>query len=253
MTNHKFIKIGADGQQLPDDATEWVAVYLPAHGLTFTATSVVDTDVPYQTCVDACKALSLAGFDDWDMPTIDELQLLVDRSRYSPAINTHYFRDIRNDWYWSKTPYARSSASAWDVDFYGGYVGDLHRGYNGFALAVRRAGRNTNDTKSAPAAVAIYRYIEEDLAACQPVGQAVPAGYRLQPISEFDAYMEVLRDAERLDWLSANGYAVRKRGAGNRNLILWTDEGVVPGYPKTAREAIDAAMAAQPQGEDSHG
>ena len=141
MSNIKFIKIGADGQQLPQDATKWVAVELPEYGLTFTATSIVDSDVPQEQCEAAAKALTLAGHSDWDLPTIEELSLLVDRSRYEPAINTDFFQDIQNDWYWSKTPAAWSSASAWLVYFYDGYVSYLLRGYDGFALAVRRAGQ----------------------------------------------------------------------------------------------------------------
>ncbi len=141
MSNIKFIKIGADGQQLPQDATEWVAVELPEHGLTFTATSIVDSDVPQEQCEAAAKALTLAGHSDWDLPTIEELALLVDRSRYEPAINTDFFQDIQSDWYWSKTPAAWSSAAAWCVYFGYGLVSDnLRYGY-GFALAVRRAGQ----------------------------------------------------------------------------------------------------------------
>jgi len=141
MSNPKFIKIGADGAQLPDDATGHVAVFLPDHGLTFSATSVVATDVPHEKCEAACKALTLAGHSDWDLPTIEELQLLIDRSRYSPAINTDFFQDIQNDWYWTKTPAAWSSASAWFVYFGNGSVDYYHRGGDGFALAVRRAGQ----------------------------------------------------------------------------------------------------------------
>src|SRR5690606_27121620 len=84
MNQPTFIKIAADGTQLPDDATDWVAVHLPAHGLTFTATSVVDTDVPHADCEASCKALTLAGHSDWDLPTIDEMQLLIDRTRHDP-------------------------------------------------------------------------------------------------------------------------------------------------------------------------
>ncbi len=141
MSNIKFIKIGTDGQQLPDDATDWVAVELPAHGLTFTATSIVNEDVPHEQCEAAAKALTLAGHSDWDLPTIDELSLLVDRTRHSPAINTDYFRDIQDDWYWSKTEAAWSSASAWYVNFSSGHVCYGHHSFNGFALAVRRAGQ----------------------------------------------------------------------------------------------------------------
>jgi len=134
-------KIGADRNQLPDDSNDHVAVFLPDHGLTFTATSIVDSDVPHAECEAAAKALTLLGHSDWDLPTIEEYQLLIDRSRYSPAINTDFFKDIQNDWYWSKTPAAWSSASAWFVFFYSGGVLSGPRDGYGFALAVRRAGQ----------------------------------------------------------------------------------------------------------------
>ncbi|HIE5650308.1 TPA: DUF1566 domain-containing protein [Stenotrophomonas maltophilia] len=133
-------KIGADRNQLPGDSNDHVAVFLPDYGLTFTATSIVDSDLSHAECEAAAKALDLLGHTDWDLPTIEEYQLLIDRSRYSPAINTDFFKDIQNDWYWSKTPAAWSSASAWGVNFNSGH-GFLHRGDYGFALAVRRAGQ----------------------------------------------------------------------------------------------------------------
>ena len=141
MRKPTLIKIGADGARLPHDATDWVAVELSEHGLMFSRTSIVDSDVPQQDCEAACKALTLAGFNDWDLPAIEELQLLVDRSRYSPAIDTDFFVDIEDDWYWSKTPAAWSSASAWFVGFANGLVYSDPRGSDGFALAVRRAGQ----------------------------------------------------------------------------------------------------------------
>jgi len=141
MSPLKLIKIGADGQQLPDDATDHVAVLLPDHGLTFTATSVTDSDVSQEDCEVAAKACTLLGASDWDLPAIDELSLVIDRARYSPAINTDFFRDIQNDWYWTKTPAAFASSSAWGVYFGLGYVGGSLRGGDGFALAVRRSGQ----------------------------------------------------------------------------------------------------------------
>ncbi len=136
-----FKKIAADGSELPDTATDHVAVLLPDYGLTFTATSIVDSDVSHAECEAAAKALDLLGHTDWDLPTIEEYQLLIDRSRYSPAINTDFFRDIQDDWYWSKTPAAWSPASAWSVYFSYGYVSYYPRDFSGFALAVRRAGQ----------------------------------------------------------------------------------------------------------------
>ena len=136
----ELIKLDAEGNRLAADASDWVAVELPHHGLTFTASPVLDRDVPHAKCEAACKTVALFGAE-WDMPTIEELSLLIDRSRYSPAINTDFFRDIPNDWFWSKTPAAWSSGSAWLVDFGYGLVHYLPRSNYGFALAVRRAGQ----------------------------------------------------------------------------------------------------------------
>jgi len=141
-----MIKIGNDGQPLPEGSTEsHVAVLLPQVGLMFTATDVA-TDVPHAQCEAACKASTVAGFTDWQMPTSDELMLLVDHSRREPAIDIDYFRDIESDWYWTRTPWINSNGEAsasvaWLVGFYYGVVGYDYRGSRGCALAVRRAGQ----------------------------------------------------------------------------------------------------------------
>ena len=141
MKRPTMIKLAADGQELPADATEWVAVKLPEHGLIFTATQINEEETDQESLQAQAAALDLLGATDWDLPTIDELQLLVDRERYDPAIDTVFFRDIQSDWYWSKTPAAWSSASAWIVDFSFGDVYGGHRYSDGFALAVRRVGQ----------------------------------------------------------------------------------------------------------------
>ena len=141
MSRITFINIGADGQPLAAESTEQhVAVLLPDHGIMFTATNVAK-DVPQSECEAACNACTVAGFSDWELPTIDQLQLLIDRTRHAPAIDTDYFRDIANDWYWSTTPAAWSASVAWFVDFGNGFVFNGHRGNFGFALAVRRSGQ----------------------------------------------------------------------------------------------------------------
>ncbi len=135
------IKILSDGTHLPagSDRTDHVAVLLPQHGLMFTA-RVINAEAQRQAKLEeACKAVTCAGFSDWVMPEIEELQLVVDRTRYNPALDPEYFRDIPIDWLWSKTPAAWSALSAWLVSAdYGGVI-NLPRYYGGFALAVRRA------------------------------------------------------------------------------------------------------------------
>lgn len=137
MSTAKFIKIDANGQRLPDDATNWVAVELPQHGLMFTATSIVE-DLPQEQCLAAAEALTLAGYSDWNLPTIDELSLLIDRTRYEPAIDTDYFPDILNDWYKSRTEAAWPPEYVWNVLFSDGSIGLASSDGLGFALACRR-------------------------------------------------------------------------------------------------------------------
>ena len=139
MSPITLIKIGAEGQPLPNDATEWVAVEVAGLGLQFTATQINEEEESQEDLQVRASALNLLGKTDWDLATIEELQLLIDRTRHQPAINTDFFTNIQSDWYWSKTPAAWSSSAAWLVDFYSGYVYDVLRYDLGFALAVRRA------------------------------------------------------------------------------------------------------------------
>jgi hypothetical protein len=65
---------------------------------------------------------------------------------------------------------------------------------------------------------------------------------------ELLAALEAAReDAERLDWLDANGSAVRLKGNSRRNLIIWGAVHV-PSY-RTIRNAIDHAREEEVQDE----
>jgi hypothetical protein len=81
----------------------------------------------YSKAEKACKDLSFAGYKDWRLPTVNELFSLVDRKKYSPAIDTEIFPDTKSNWYWTSEVYVGSSDDGWIVYFNYGYVSYYYR------------------------------------------------------------------------------------------------------------------------------
>ncbi|MFV1846412.1 DUF1566 domain-containing protein [Stenotrophomonas maltophilia] len=149
VIDHRAIghtKLFADGTSADgsDPRTDHVAVIDHATGLMWAVKSIGDSDgdpMSQADCEKACRELRLLGYDDWGMPNRAELSALVDDTRHEPAIDTALFPGVLSRWHWTSTPCAWSSASAWLVNFSYGLVYGYHRGDDGFALAVRRAGQ----------------------------------------------------------------------------------------------------------------
>jgi len=63
-----------------------------------------------------CKNLVIGDYSDFRLPTIYELQTIVDYKNHNPAI-LNGFKSVASDDVWSSTPYAYRTDSYWTIDF----------------------------------------------------------------------------------------------------------------------------------------
>jgi hypothetical protein len=78
-----------------------------------------------------------AGRTDWRLPNKNELESLVERRCYNPAINATFFPNTPSSWFWSASPYAGGPGYAWYVNFGYGSVGNNVKGDAGSVRLVR--------------------------------------------------------------------------------------------------------------------
>ncbi len=89
-------------------------------GLMWTQATLSDANVSQHEADRICAACRIGGHEDWRLPDVEELFLLADRTRRRPAIDTAFFPQTHNDWYWTRTLLAAAPSAAWIVNFYFG-------------------------------------------------------------------------------------------------------------------------------------
>jgi hypothetical protein len=63
-----------------------------------------------------CAGLTVGGLD-WRLPSVKELETLVDESRTNPAIDKTAFPDTPGKFFWTSSSVASFPDQAWTVDF----------------------------------------------------------------------------------------------------------------------------------------
>ena len=114
-----------------------------------------------------------AGENDWRLPNRKELFSLVEKCRISPAINGTVFPATPSSFFWSASPGADGSASAWGVYFDNGYVINDFQRYDYQVRLVRGSqlpGLNAHFYTLAPGEYAHRIQITATTPATQPCG-----------------------------------------------------------------------------------
>jgi hypothetical protein len=82
---------------------------------------------------------NFAGSSNWRVPSIRELESLVETGCSGPAINAALFPNVYSGEHWSSSPASGNPQSAWTVNFGSGYSGVSYR-YSYGALRLVRGG-----------------------------------------------------------------------------------------------------------------
>jgi len=89
-----------------------------------TTTSLLWQDAPinkkalvtYKEATNYCQYLKIEEYENFRLPTMSELQTLIDYKNYKPAI-LNGFKYVESTTYWTTTPFADADDERWTVDF----------------------------------------------------------------------------------------------------------------------------------------
>jgi alpha-tubulin suppressor-like RCC1 family protein len=93
-----------------------------AEGQVWSGSTCSGSPASYDWKAASARTSSSGGHSDWRLPTVNELLTLVEYQSARPAINEALFPNMPVNWnyFWSDSPSASQSGSAWTVDFNSG-------------------------------------------------------------------------------------------------------------------------------------
>lgn len=160
----RFRKIDGDGRALDGAAMRWRCVRDAVTGLTWEVKTdgggAYGRDKVYtnygdgrpgdtRTLIDLANRDALCGARDWRLPTLLELQSLVDYGRADgAAIDRRWFPHTAPQWVWSSTRYATDTDASWAVFFDAAAFGGDGAGNHVFKLAARLVRGPVADTRA---------------------------------------------------------------------------------------------------------
>ena len=106
----------------------------------------------WYSALDYSNNLTLAGYLDWRLPNVNEMESLVNSNEANIAtwLNSQVFTDVQADYYWSSTTNAGFEKSAWSIYMQDGQVYSYKKSNKNYVWSVR-AGQSGNPDPSYPA------------------------------------------------------------------------------------------------------
>ncbi len=167
-----YTKLDAQGNDLPDTATEWFMVRDNLTGLIWEVKQAKDRTPDYSNPHDAdneytwydsnpetnrgypgtdppgdgtdtedfindLNSANFGGFSDWRIPEVRELSSILNTGMYPGAINAGYFPNTGLSDYWSSTTPPTRTHLIWRVDFHYGHIYHVGKRDEWYARAVR--------------------------------------------------------------------------------------------------------------------
>ncbi len=120
---NEFYKINSKGLELPTDATQWLCVEDKTTGLTWEIKQssglqnhqFVANWATTQTYINMINNAELCSFDDWRLPTANELKALSTHEGSNTLLNADFFPLANDHWFWTDSKTSSLSNKAWVV------------------------------------------------------------------------------------------------------------------------------------------
>ncbi|KPA12932.1 secreted protein containing DUF1566, partial [Candidatus Magnetomorum sp. HK-1] len=139
-----FTKLDSQGNDLPDSSAEWTMIRDNVTGLIWEGKtddgSVHDKDSKYtwfdnnpetnlgdsgvngdgtdtEDFIRVLNDSQYGGFSDWRLPTMRELESIVNYGEFKPYINPNYFSKIMPSFYWSSNTCIYNNSTVWGLFF----------------------------------------------------------------------------------------------------------------------------------------
>ena len=187
----------------------------------------LDTVLHWQAAIDTAAALQYAGFDDWRLPTVNELDSILDFGRSEPALDRAAFPEsdsrIPSPYFWTSTTYPDTPSSAYYVNVRDGH---RHPWSKRTPFAVRPVRRATGSADS-PRDPGLRR----DDATRDRLDTVVDRDLRVDV--ETHPPVAVLRTGQELGYRGTEGEPGEGNGddgdlrPGEEHEYAWSDDGVI--------------------------